>query len=232
MWSHIAPELATRYRVARFDFRGYGDSPATTEPYRNSDDVAAVLEALRLDQAHLVAASMGATAAMEFALAAPDRVRSLTLLATGLPGYAYGPQMREYFAAEAAALERGDVEAVVAVNLEIWVRGAGRPWTGRTRAVAEELRAPLRTIAANQLAADDLELGGDPPARGNLERIAAPTLVVIAESDPADMIAIGELVAASVPGARTVRMADTAHLPALERPGETLTVVTEFLGSL
>lgn len=229
MWNSIVPALSADYLTVRFDFRGFGESPPSTEPYRTADDVGAVLDALDIPAAHLVGASMGGTAAMEFALAAPDRALSLSLLATGLPGHDYGQEMIGYFTAEEDALGRGDIEAVVDLNLDVWVRGTGRGWSDRTRSVADELRDPLRIIASNQAEMEDLEEEADLPARENLERLVLPTLVVIAESDPADLVAIGELVAARIPGARTVRMPDTAHLPALERPAETIAALTEFL---
>lgn len=231
MWTHVAAAL-DGYAVVRFDFRGYGQSPPSTRPYRNGDDLGHVLDALGIPRAHLVGASMGGTVAMEFALADPDRVASLALLATGLPGHDYGAAMHAYAEAEDAALARGDVEAVVDINLDMWVRGRGRQWNERNQAVAAEIRDALRTITRNQIEAEDLE---DEPAlrvRDHLARIAVPTLVVIAESDPEDFVAIGEHVAAGIPGARAVRLPDTAHLPALERPVETIALLRGWLAEV
>lgn len=228
MWNHVVPGLTHAYRVIRFDFRGYGESPPTTQPYRQIEDLAVVLDQLGVAQAHLVGASMGGAVALNFALAHPDRVRSLSLLASGLSGYDFSTEIEAYWEAEEAALERGDIDATVELNLDVWVRGAGREWTERSRAVATELRDALRVIATNQSGAEDLELGNE-PARPRLAEISVPALVVIAESDPTDLVAIGELLAATLPGARVVRMPDTAHLPALERPAETLETLIDFL---
>jgi pimeloyl-ACP methyl ester carboxylesterase len=228
MWTHVAAGLPG-YTVVRFDFRGYGQSRPSTESYRNADDLGHVLDALKIPRAHLVGASMGGAVAMEFALTRPDRVASLALLATGLPGHDYGEEMHAYSDAEDAALASGDVEAVVEVNLEMWVRGTGRPWGERNRTVAAEVRDALRTITRNQITAEDLEEDPALRVRDHLARIDAPTLVVIAESDPADFVGIGEHVAAAIHGARAVRLADTAHLPALERPAETIALLRDWL---
>jgi pimeloyl-ACP methyl ester carboxylesterase len=231
MWRHIVPALAAEFRVITFDFRGFGATPPATRPYRCVDDLAAVLDSLGLSRVHLVGASMGGRIAMEFALASPQRVGSLALLAPGLGGWDYSPAMLAYFADEEAALARHDLDTVVELNCDVWVRGPRREWTDRLRAVAQQVREPLRIIAANQADAEDLEFEADPSARDGLAAIAAPTLVLIADADPEDLIAVDEHIAVTVPGARAVHMADTGHLIALERPRETLAELLPFLRS-
>jgi 3-oxoadipate enol-lactonase len=230
MWRHVAPKLADAYQVIRFDFRGFGASPPSAAPYRASEDVFAVLDSLGVERAHVVGSSMGGAISMQCAVARPDRVRSLTLIASGLPGRDWSPAMRAIFDDENDALERGDVDAVVAGNLDVWVRGWDREWNDRTRAVADELRESIRIIAVNQSSTDDVELDTERPVQEQLTEITAPTLVVIAESDPPDFVAIAEHLAATVPGAESVRLPDTAHLPPLERPAELVEILTDFLG--
>ena len=221
MWNGVLPALTASYQVVRYDLRGYGESPPSTQPYQPADDLAAVLDHLSLAGAHLVGASMGGYVSLDFAVAQPGRVRSLALLAPGLPGHDFGPGVRAYFDAEEAALERGDIDAVVELNLETWVRGARAAWSPRLRAVGEELRDQLRIIAVNQSGGEDFEEAAPTPARAHLAELAVPTLVLIADADHADFVAIAEHIAATIPGARSVRLPDTAHLPALERPDDT-----------
>lgn len=231
MWNPIVPGLAQTHRVVRYDLPGFGESPPATVEFQPVDDLAAVLDTLGLADVDLAGASMGGYVALDFTLAHPERVRSLALLAPGLPGFDFGPGMRRYWAAEAEALERGDIDATVALNLDQWVRGPQREWSPRLRAVAEDLRDQLRIIAINQASSEDLEQAAQPPALGRLDTVGVPTLVLIAESDPTDLVAIGELIAATVPGARAVRLPDTAHLPAMERPAETLTALLAHLAA-
>ncbi len=227
MWNDLAPELARDRRVIRFDARGFGASPPSSGPYLAAADVLAVLDHLDVQTAQLVGASMGGYVALDTAVAAPARVSSLVLLASGLPGWDYGPEVREYWRAESQALARDDIDTVIELNLEFWVRGTGREWSPRLRAVADELRDPLRIIARNQADAEDLEQDPDRPARDVLPSIAIRTTVVIGENDAADFVRIGEHLASQLPEARLVRMADTAHLPALERPEQTLAILRE-----
>jgi len=76
--------FARRYRTIAYNARGYppSDVPAKLERYsqnRARDDVRAVLDALRLDRAHVIGISMGSYAALHFGLAYPDRALSLVL---------------------------------------------------------------------------------------------------------------------------------------------------------
>ena len=69
----------------------------------------------------------------------------------------------------------------------------------------------------------------EPPARGRLGELTAPTLVVIGAHDQPDFRAIGELLAREIPGAESITI-NTAHLPALEAPDELNRIALRFLG--
>lgn len=229
MWTLIRPELAERYRAIRFDARGYGSSPPSSAPYRPASDVLAVLDALRVERAHLVGASMGGAVALDVAVAWPQRVASLALLSSALPGHDFGPQVQEYWQAEEDLLTQGDIDGVIQLNLEMWLRGRGREWTPRLRAIADGLRDQLRIIATHQVGGEDWEESAEAPARDALGSIGPTTLVVVGENDPEDFVRIAEFIAAQVSTARLVVMPDTAHLPALERPEETLAALQPHL---
>ncbi|HKE51495.1 MAG TPA: alpha/beta hydrolase, partial [Actinomycetes bacterium] len=87
MWDPVVERLRDRYRLLRYDARGYGRTPAPTAPFSMLGDLLAVLDYFGLDRVHLVGCSMGGQISMDCAIAHPDRVRTLTLLAPGLSGY-------------------------------------------------------------------------------------------------------------------------------------------------
>lgn len=82
--------LAAGYHVIRYDHRGTGMSDWVENwnrknPYTVADmagDVVAVLDALQVEQAHLVGLSMGGMVAQEVAIQQPARAASLTLMMT------------------------------------------------------------------------------------------------------------------------------------------------------
>ena len=80
------PVFARYFKVIVFDNRGAGRTDAPDIPYTikmMADDLAGLLEKLDIDSAHIQGASMGGFIAQEFALHYPERVKSLTLVATG-----------------------------------------------------------------------------------------------------------------------------------------------------
>jgi pimeloyl-ACP methyl ester carboxylesterase len=103
LWDPVWPELAAAFRVIRYDSRGYGRSPAATEPYAELEDLRAVLDHFGLERAHLTGCSQGGGTAAELALAEPARVRSLVLLCPGFAGYTW-PEPDPELAAQDEAL--------------------------------------------------------------------------------------------------------------------------------
>lgn len=84
VWTPVcnAPDI----RAVRYDRRGYGQSPASTEPYSNITDLATVLQNLNISEATLVASGTGAGIALEFALLNPTAVNGLVLSGPSLAG--------------------------------------------------------------------------------------------------------------------------------------------------
>jgi 3-oxoadipate enol-lactonase len=84
IWSDWIPVLAERYRIVRFDMRGYGRSSVPPPDFPWSfellvDDLIAVADAAAAATFHLVGESLGGTAALVAALRHPERVSSLTV---------------------------------------------------------------------------------------------------------------------------------------------------------
>lgn len=84
-WALQVPALAKQFRVITFDNRGAGRTSAPDKPYTidgMADDLAALLDSLKIDKANILGLSMGGFVAQEFALKYPKRVEKLILLAT------------------------------------------------------------------------------------------------------------------------------------------------------
>nr|MCU0510659.1 alpha/beta hydrolase [Anaerolineae bacterium] len=79
-WGYQAPALAKRYRLLRYDCRGQWQSEHPAGPYTmegHAEDLAALLDALGIDRAHIAGISYGAEISMIFASRYPERTRSL-----------------------------------------------------------------------------------------------------------------------------------------------------------
>ena len=105
-WMFNQPALAERRRTIALDLPGHGGSEknlgAAIDAAGLAAEIAAALDALQIQRAHLVGHSMGGAIAAAFAAAHPDRAASLTLIApAGL-----GPEIDDTFIAGFVRMER------------------------------------------------------------------------------------------------------------------------------
>jgi pimeloyl-ACP methyl ester carboxylesterase len=235
MWAALVPSLTPARRVVRPDARGFGESLPPTGPWSQHGDVLGLIDELGLERAHLVGASMGAGMAVEAALARPRAIRSLVLVAPG--GALFGDEpaeLRPIWAAEVDALDAGDLDEAVEVNLRAWVDGPRRA----PEAVDPEVRAFVGRMQreAFELPEWDPEAAPEheltPPAAARLAEIACPILVLVGDGDQPPVLAAAERIAASAPDARLVVWPDTAHLPTLERPDAFAALLRDFLAEV
>jgi pimeloyl-ACP methyl ester carboxylesterase len=105
IWFKQIEELAKSFRVITFDPRGVSrsDKPQAAITIKTiADDVAALLEQLNIEQAHILGASFGGFVAQEFVLAYPQKVKSLILCCTSFGGAKHIPPSMEVLTAFAS----------------------------------------------------------------------------------------------------------------------------------
>jgi 3-oxoadipate enol-lactonase len=235
MWARHVPALAARHRVIRPDARGFGESLPPTGPWSHHTDVLALLDEMLIARAHLVGTSMGAGIAVEAALSRPDAVASLVLAAPGgaLLGEA-PPELRPVWTAEVDALDAGDLDAAVEVNLRAWVDGADRA----PEAVDPEVRAFVGRMQreAFELPEWDTETAPEhelsPAASTRFAELRCPVLVIVGAHDQPSVIATAERIAGEARDARFAVWPDVAHMLTLERPDAFAESVLLFLAEV
>jgi pimeloyl-ACP methyl ester carboxylesterase len=231
MWDdQVGPFAEAGWTVIRADLPGFGETAPPGGPVALWALLGDLLERLGVDRAVVVGCSLGGRAAVDLALAAPDRVRALVLVGSGLAGHRFEePALHELWDQSEGAIKRGDHREAARVEVDTWVVGMDRDReaveAGVRRRVTEML---LRAYAHGEV---DLE-EPDPPAAARLGEIAVPTLVLVGEHDRPDLHAIADALAGGIPGAERVVLGGTAHLPNMERPAEFNRVVLEFLARL
>jgi len=221
-WRPQVDELAARYRCLTFDNRGMNRSQPIGTPLsveQMAEDALVLMDAQGWDSAHIVGHSMGGLIAQHLALSARERVRSLSLLCT----FARGRDV---------------------TRLSPWMIWTGlrtRIGTRRQRRHAFlKMVLPPETLAKSDrgLLAERLvplfghDLADQPPvamkqlaalgrydASSRLRELSGlPTLVVSAFHDRIARPEFGRALAAGVPGARYVEIANAAHGVPIERP--------------
>jgi pimeloyl-ACP methyl ester carboxylesterase len=215
-WDALVPALARALRVIRYDLRGHGT--AANVPVPDSfdllaDDIAALLDRLEIERAHVVGHSFGAQIAQNFALRHPDRVRSLGVLcgrATPFPA----------FTATAARIRAGGVRPLVESTLARWFTARTLADEARAQDVAaavEYVRACLGRIDAEVYAAS-LELVAGFDVLERLPTLAARTHFIAAERDSVSTPRQLKRSSEAVPHGDLVVIAKAGHLLPLEHP--------------
>ncbi|MGD0703610.1 MAG: alpha/beta hydrolase [Trebonia sp.] len=232
MWDPIWPPLTRERDVVRLDLRGFGDSAGRPNgPVSPAEDVLGALADLGVDRCHLVGASFGAGVAVETALTRPPAVASLVLAPpAGALFPEVTPDLRAFFDAEGAALERGDLDAAVEANLSWWAEGprrsAGQVDPG-VRALVARMQRHAFEVTADWDDVEEKEL--EPPALDRLGEITVPVLVLIGGLDLDAVQAAAARLVAETADARLVDWPDVGHLPSLERPADFLGLLREWI---
>jgi pimeloyl-ACP methyl ester carboxylesterase len=220
MWDQVVPALHDAGRkVVAPDLRGFGSRPVGIAPFSHAGDVLSTLDALGIEAADLVGASFGGGVALQVAARAPQRVKSLALLASALPGWEdfNDPGLLAYAEAEEAALERGDVDAAVDLNVRFW--GEGLDATDRAYVADAQRRAFA-------MGAEDAVEEEHP---FDLGAITAEALVIVGDRDVPDFVTISRHLAERLPGPELRVLEGAGHLLALERPDEVGVALAEWL---
>jgi 3-oxoadipate enol-lactonase len=230
MWDPQWESWSREFRLLRADLRGFGRTPLEPGPFAHARDLIATLEENGFDRAALVGVSLGGRVVLEVALARPELVSALVLVAPGLPGHEWSESLRAEWEAEEAALVTGDLDAAVEVNLRTWVDGPRRRPEDVDSEVRKRVGEMQRRAFEHQVAVeeDEEELLVEDLAE-RLGEIRAPTLVAVGEEDQRDMQAIADRLAREIPGARRATIPATAHVPSMERPREFDELVLPFL---
>ena len=217
-WDEQIEPFARSHHVVRYDSPGFGRSDALWEDYRETEVLRSLLDERALTRVALVGNSRGGRIAIDFALAHPERVSALVLVCAAVSGHRLNAYSPAQAAAEEAALERRDADAIAELSLEVWGR------LGADARIRE-------LIVANALA--DLRTEHEQaPARmaiDHLEEIRVPTLVITGDHDAPPLEPLGDVLEQRISGARRVRFADSDHFPNLREPERFDRVVLDFL---
>lgn len=224
-WTYQVSHFRQSYRIVEYDRRGYGRSTMGTRHYSETKDLHSLCRALQITNAVLVGSSSGAAVAIDFTLQNPTLVQRLVLAGPVVGGLAFSEYFENRNRARFAPLsEQGNVEATISN----WVADpfllAPRPAAAREFFQSVMLRNPQ-----NLSRAWDLAEVPEKPAVRYLNEISVPTLIVVGESDIADVHAHAGAIQAGIPGSQRIVVPDCAHLVHLERPDEFNGIVNRFL---
>ena len=226
MWD-AQESLAPRYRVVRFDARGFGGSDvgdAILTMDRIADDAAVLIERLRLGPVILAGCSMGGYAAFAFAQKHASLLRGLILVDT--KASADSPDARKGRGDLAAKVMKEGAQAA----LDAFLPKIVGETTKKSRAdVVARLKDTI-LAASPQGISDGLHgIATRQDSTPFLREVMAPTLVVCGEEDVITPRVDAEILQRGIKGAELVMIPNCGHLPSMESPEELNTILRHFL---
>ncbi len=235
MWDDQFSVFAERYKVVRYDVRGFGKSELPPITYADRQDLYNLLTFLGIKKTYVLGLSLGGVIALDFTLEYPDMVDALLLVGSPIGGYPdelmfdaeelqkqiqlWGPFM-------AAARERNILAMVdVLMNNPTLVPSPAYP-SARQR-VREQLSEYSFAWVLDHVEQQELT----PPAYDRLAEISVPTLVIVGAEDDVQLHKSADKLEQDIANVQKVIIPETHHMPSMEKPEEFNRIVLSFLGT-
>lgn len=227
-FAHQIPALSERFRVITFDNRGVGETSQPEASFtiaQMADDAAGLLDALRIDSAHVFGISMGGMIAQELVLRHPHRVRRLALGCThsGVRRCTPSPPwVTEIFKSLPGKSREQVVRDCVPFNFSPHTQAERREFIEAElpRMIANRQRAHSYTLQLKAIYGFD--------AFDRLPLIETPTLVLTGKDDVLIPPDNSRAIAARIPGARLIEFENAGHLFFLEQAEAVNAALIEF----
>ncbi len=237
MWEGQVRAFRDRYRVITYDARGQGRSEAPGDPAAYTqpimvEDLHQLITHLGLTRPVVCGLSMGGNVVLNLALAHPEAVAGVVVCGTGA-----GSEKPEAWAETTiqgwiGLLEGPGVEAFAEMYLADPILA---DYADRSPAAREFLWNAITSNTAHGLALGLRGVVGRRPTiyslRDRLARVAVPASIVVGDRDHW-CTQVAAFLAATIPGAELIEIADSGHMVNLEQPEQFNRAVTRFLERL
>jgi pimeloyl-ACP methyl ester carboxylesterase len=221
------PGLLCDEYVWRAQIAGLADvADVTVADVSRHDDLNAMARAA-LDlvdgPVHVVGHSMGGRVAFEIWRIAPERVRSLVVMDTGVHGATSAEPANRQRLLDVAAHD--GMRALA----DAWLPPMVHPSRRGDDTLMQSLRDMVMRATPESHARQIGALLNRPDATALLGTITVPTLVVVGRDDEWSPLAQHEQIAAAISGARLVVVENSGHMVTVERPDEVTALLREWL---
>jgi 3-oxoadipate enol-lactonase len=220
VWARQLEHFSRKWRAVALDYPGYGESDMPAGDLDRAAIAAYILGALDelgIAVAHTVGLSMGGVIALEMALQQPSRLRSLVLA----DSFAWHPDADGILARTRNALATMTMQEFAEARVRVLLAPSA-PEALQREVVETMGRIDKRVYAWTSVAV------WTPDYRGDLPRIAIPTLVVVGEHDQPTPPALSEALQAGIPGAKLAIIPNAGHISNIDNPAVFNRVVAEF----
>ncbi|HJQ10220.1 MAG TPA: alpha/beta hydrolase [Gemmatimonadaceae bacterium] len=229
VWDEQVAALSSRYRVVRFDTRGYGRSSGYSDPSADPQDLLTLLEALHIPRAYIVGHSRGGDVALRFAAAYPQRVAGLVLYGAFPEGFPAPPEVGQFFGSLSEIARKNGLDSVGKLLLSsdiAWVP------PGRND-VMERYRRLWSSYNGKDLLTPQPESHRVPvPTTDEIRMMRVPTLVIVGDHEAPFIAAADDSLAKWIPGAKKVVIANAGHGAHFAQPASFNSALMDFIFSV
>ncbi|MEA2670336.1 MAG: hypothetical protein QOG45_556 [Chloroflexota bacterium] len=233
-WAPLRPLLGG-HRLVRFDHRGTGRSELSTDDLSIdalTEDALAVLDAARIERAHVLGISMGGMVALSMALDHPERVAGLVLGCTSAAPVRFvgaGEAVVELI--QGITLLPTDLDSGLDIVLPLVFGDRFLREDPSIRELARTLAGTItdETAAAIMQSLSQLAVGDVFDVTGRLEEIRVPTLVQHGDADRLIPVAAGRELAGRIPGAEYQELTGAGHGYVMEQPEQAIPRLLDFI---
>lgn len=236
MWDDQFHTFAERYRVIRYDVRGFGKSELPPISYADRQDLLDLLTFLGIEKTYLLGLSLGGVIAIDFTLEHPNMVDALILVGSPVPGFPIAllyseeqlEQERTRWATFSKAIQERNRPAMVDALMEDLTLVPSSNCPAARQRVRNNLSEYSFAWVLDPAPRQELE----PPAYERLTEIQVPTLIMLGAEDDPRLFKDADKLEQDIVGASRVMIPETHHMPNMEKPGEFNAIVLDFLDRL
>jgi len=233
-WEFQMDALSKKYKVLRYDLRGFGRSalPKEEEVYRDCDDLLALMNYLKIERAHICGLSYGSFIAIDFALAHPQKCLSLIPIGARVAG----DDLDEYKA------NSDSFKAIISKTIDILKTTGKKEATDFLWAGDNSLSKSVQSAEARDLL---LRMGYEyswwrhlhpskreyafPQAVKHLNQIKMPTLIVTADYDAPICKQVATTLRNEIKGSKLISIKQAGHVMNMDKPEQFNKALSKFI---
>jgi 3-oxoadipate enol-lactonase len=230
IWDNQFPIFAKKYRVVRYDRRGYGKSTFPKEQFSHIEDLNQLFIQLKIDSAIIFGISGGGELAIDFTLKYPQKIKEIILAGAVVSGYGVTNH---------SITRGGRLNSIVDVlyNPQKFLEYFGKEDPYEIN--PQNLKAKEKFIRLLKENPNDLNFQRESfvipagrPALNHLSEIKVPALILVGEYDMPDIHANGGVIEVGIPNAKRDVIYNSGHLIPFDQPEAFNAAVFKFLNGI
>ncbi|KPM48912.1 bifunctional 3-oxoadipate enol-lactonase/4-carboxymuconolactone decarboxylase PcaDC [Jiulongibacter sediminis] len=221
MWEELVPFLLPYFRVLRYDTRGHGGSPVTTEPYtidQLGQDVIDLMDRLSIEKAFFCGLSMGGLIGQWLGIHRPKRFYKIVLSNTGAK---IGDDER--WNTRISTISENGMESIVDASIDRWFTDEFKAKTPKRVAQTYDMFLSSPVIGYSNCCAAIR----DADFRDSLSKFSAEALVITGDQDLVTNVEHAEFLVSQIQDAE-LKILPARHLAATELPEEYSEALIDF----